>query len=150
MSLTEPKVRVAFKKGLQGDLSFELGQMGAEAVVGPITKGKMVPLGAMNAEVFRGLEGVWIPIGTAQHGHDGGPPGDGDSANRDRLRSKIGLRAVNGSVEAENFINRFRPEGRIFPQFLQRARVLEQGMGPIAHQVGRGFEARYEQQKGHG
>ena len=31
MSLTEPKVRVAFKKGPQGDLSFELGQMGAEA-----------------------------------------------------------------------------------------------------------------------
>ena len=57
---------------------------------------------------------------------------------------------MNGSVEAEDFINRFRPEGRIFPQFLQRAGVLEQGMGPVAHQVGRGFEARYEQQKGHG
>ena len=79
-----------------------------------------------------------------------GSPGDGDSANRDRLRGKIGLRAVNGSVEAEDFINRFRPEGRIFPQFLQRAGVLEQGMGPVAHQVGRGFEAGYEQQKGHG
>ena len=133
----------------QADFALNPGQGRTEAEVPATGEGEMLArIGAAYVETLGIVEHCWVAVGGSKVDHHHLPAPDRRAAD-DGVRPGHPCGQLHGGVEAQDLLDRSRPQRRIGGQYLQLIGVVKQQSDPVAEQIDGGLETGCQHQTGY-
>ena len=141
----EAQVREAGEQATEGDIGFEPGQRGAEAVVGSVAE-REVPAGATgDVEAIRVIDQRRVAVGGTEADEHLLAGGKGDAVELDRFGRDPEGGVGNGSGEPQHLLDSVGEQGGVVEQDSELVGVVEQGDDAVADEAAGGVVAGHHE-----